>query len=100
MTRFLENHIGLALLLGALLLAVSIVALNWAFQPSMDRFEWRETSYRVQAGDSLWAISGEYVPEGVDRREWIDEIKALNGLDDSTIHPGQKLTVLVPVGEV
>ncbi len=98
MTRFLENNtITVLLLIGLAVLAVLL--LNWTFQPTMDGIEWRETSYRVQAGDSLWSISADYCPNGVDRREWIDEIRALNGLDDSIIHPGQRLTVLVAVGE-
>lgn len=98
MTKFLENHIGLTVLLCGLVLVGGIFALNWAFQPTMDRIEWKEMTYRVQAGDSLWAIASEYCPDGVDRREWIDEVQALNGMDDSMIHPGQKLTVLMPVG--
>lgn len=97
MTKFLEHHIGLTLLLCGLVVIGGIFALTWAFQPTMDSIEWRETTYRVQSGDSLWAISGDYCPDGVDRREWIEEIKTLNGLDDSIIHPGQKLTVLMPV---
>lgn len=94
MSKFLENHVGLALILGTVVLVGGIFALSWAFRPTMERFEWKETTYKVQAGDSLWAIASEYCPEGVDRREWIDEIRALNGLDDSMIHPGQRLTVL------
>ena len=97
MTKFLENHIIAALILGVVVLIGSILLLNWAFRPTMDGIEWEETIYRVQAGDSLWAISRDYCPDGVDRREWIEEIQALNNLDDSTIRTGQKLTVLAPV---
>jgi len=95
MTKFFESHTGLALILGVVLLVASFLALKWTFRPTMERFEWKEKSYKVQAGDSLWEIASDYCPEGVDRREWINEVKELNGIDDSTIHPGQKLTVLV-----
>lgn len=87
------------ILLLAAVVVVSVFALNYAFIPTMDDIEWREEAYIVQAGDSLWAISGWYCPGSVDRREWIDEVQALNGLEDSVLHPGQKLTVLSPVGE-
>ena len=96
MMKLLANNTLMVLLLAAVLIVASVLLLNWVLQPTMDAIEWQETTYRVQEGDSLWAISGEYCPDKVDRREWIDEVRALNGLDDSVIHPGQKLTVLAP----
>lgn len=99
MAKILDNSPLLMLILGALIVTVSILLLNYAFQPTMDGVEWQEEIHRVRAGDSLWAIASDYCPAGVDRREWIDEIRALNDLPDSTIYPGQKLIVLVPVGE-
>lgn len=99
MTRFLESNAPTVVLL-ILLAVASVLILNYAFQPTMDGIEWREETYRVQAGDSLWAISAGYCPEGVDRREWVDEIRALNDLPDSMIHPGQTLIVLAPAEEV
>lgn len=95
--KILSNNTLMVLLLAAVLIVASVLLLNWVFQPTMDAIEWKETTYRVQAGDSLWIISGDYCPDSVDRREWIDEVQALNGLEDSVIHPGQKLTVLAPV---
>ena len=99
MTKALYNSPIVILILGFLVIALSFMLLNYAFQPTMSRVEWREESYRVQSGDSLWAISYEYCPDGVDRREWIAEIRELNDLPDSNIHPGQRLTVLAPVEE-
>lgn len=96
MTKFFEGS-ALTVILLIALIVVSVLVLNYAFQPTMDGIEWREETYRVQAGDSLWAISAGYCPEGVDRREWVDEIRALNDLPDSMIHPGQTLIVLAPV---
>jgi hypothetical protein len=99
MTKLLSNPVIAVLLLVALI-AVCILVLNVAFGPTMERVEWREETYRVQSGDSLWIISRDYCPENVDRREWIEEVQALNGLTSSFIYPGQQLTVLAPVEEV
>lgn len=95
-SKILANNTLMVLLLAAVVLVVSILLLNWVFQPTMDSIEWRETTYRVQEGDSLWAISRDYCPGSVDRREWMEEVQALNGLEGRTIHPGQKLIVLAP----
>lgn len=78
------------------IVVVSILALNYAFLPTMDRVEWREELYTVERGDSLWTISRKYCPDNVDPREWIDEIRVLNRLPDATIYPGQRLIVLAP----
>lgn len=99
MTKFFEGSTPTVILLIALVVA-SVLVLNYALQPTMDGIEWAETTYRVQSGDSLWTISANYCPEGVDRREWVDEIRTLNGLSDSIIYPGQTLIVLAPAEEV
>lgn len=95
MTKFLHSPWA-AVLLVVVLLGLGLLALSVCFKSTMDAFDWREAPYRVQAGDSLWAIAGEYCPEGVDRREWIAEVQELNGLEDSVVYPGQRLRVLVP----
>lgn len=96
MSKILANNTLMVVLFAVVVLLLSIFALNRAFQSTMDAIEWQEEIYRVKAGDSLWAISGDYCPDSVDRREWIEEIRALNGLDNSVVHPGQKLIVLAP----
>ena len=93
MTKMLTNNTLLVLLL-AVLVVVSVLLLNHAFQSTMDGVEWQETVHVVERGDSLWAISGKYCPESVDRREWIEEVQVLNDMPDSNIRPGQRLTVL------
>ena len=97
MTKLFDNSPLLMLVLGVLIVVASVLLLNYALQPTMDGIEWQEETYIVKSGDSLWAISSQYCPEGVDCREWIEEIQALNGLPDSNIHPGQTLIVLAPV---
>ena len=95
----LLNNPLISVLLLLVLAAACFLVLALAGRPTMDRVEWREETYRVQSGDSLWAIANEFCPGSVDRREWIDEVQNLNGLASSSIYPGQRLTVLVPVEE-
>jgi hypothetical protein len=97
MSRLLENNTLLIVLLIVLVVG-SILLLNRSFQSTMDHVEWREEIHKVTEGDSLWAISYDYCPDSVDRREWVKEIRALNDLRDSSIiHPDQRLIVLAPV---
>lgn len=91
MNTFTAVLLVVAILLGGILL------LRWSTQPTMDAIEWREETYTVKSGDSLWTISYDYCPENVDRREWIDAVRELNGMDDSIIQAHQKLTVLAPI---
>lgn len=93
--KILANNTLSVLILAAAVILVAVLLLS-SFQSTMDGIEWEEEIYKVRAGDSLWAISGDYCPDSVDRREWIDEVQALNDLPDSNIHPGQKLIVLAP----
>ncbi|MGF7030595.1 LysM repeat protein [Paenibacillus mucilaginosus] len=44
----------------------------------------------VHQGDTLWEIASEYAPDE-DIRDYIDEIKKLNGLKSSALQTGQKL---------
>lgn len=91
--KILDSNLVTVVLLIAFIVG-SILVLNHAFLSTMDGIEWTEETYIVRSGDSLWSISCEYCPDGVDCREWIEEIRALNGMDDSMIHPGQTLIIL------
>jgi Tfp pilus assembly protein FimV len=35
----------------------------------------------VRPGDTLWGIAGEYAPDGLDLREYVDALIELNGLE-------------------
>lgn len=94
MDKILANNTVMILTFAAIMIIVSVLVLNWAFRPTMDWIEWQERIHEVEKGENLWTISGEYCPKKVDRREWIEEIKVLNGLRNSSIHPGQKIIVL------
>lgn len=97
MSKLLHNDTFWVVVFSVVFTLAFILVLHFTFQDTMDKHEWQEEVYRVRAGDSLWTISEDYCPYGVDCREWIAEIKAINQLPDSMVHPGQELIVLTPV---
>ncbi|MGN0553049.1 MAG: LysM peptidoglycan-binding domain-containing protein [Oscillospiraceae bacterium] len=80
-----------------LLLVVLVISFFAALSPTLDRVEWERRSYTVQKGDTLWGIAQRYCPDNVDLREWISKVKSINGLSDSMIRTGQRITILVPM---
>lgn len=52
------------------------------------------TSIQLEAGDSLWGIADQYA-DGTrySTREYLDELKCVNGLKCEEIHAGEFLTV-------
>lgn len=73
-----------------LLLALAIL-LVWAFFASKSGAGGPERSYRVKPGDTLWSIA-ERTYAG-DPREGVWELQERNGLDSTTIAPGQVLVL-------
>ena len=53
-----------------------------------------QIEYTVRAGDTLWGIAEEYAPESYDEREYIYEVKKINGLGTGHIYPGMRLNIL------
>ena len=82
---FVPSYIGRILLLA---LAVLLV---WAFFAGESGAGGPERSYRVKPGDTLWSIA-ERTYAG-DPREGVWELRKRNGLDSTTITPGQVLVV-------
>ena len=56
--------------------------------------EWERSSYAVEYGDTLWEICKLYCPEDMDLREYINLVKRINQLEDSTIRAGEWITIL------
>lgn len=53
------------------------------------------TSIRIEAGDTLWDIAGEYVENSkMSRQEYIDEVCALNGICADEIYAGDYIVVM------
>ena len=78
-----------------LLVALFIMVLLEFGASTMDGVEWKEATHIVQDGETLWDIAEECCPQGVDLREWIDEVEKINGIGDY-IYAGDKITVLIP----
>jgi hypothetical protein len=49
--------------------------------------------HMVRSGETLWKIAGDHTAAGADVRDTVDDIKAMNSLDDSTIFPGDRLII-------
>jgi len=49
--------------------------------------------HRVRAGDTLWDIAASVTPPGGDVRATVHEVRRLNGLEASIIHPGDELAL-------
>lgn len=45
----------------------------------------------VEEGDTLWALAERHLPERIDIRTYIQQIKKHNQLDGSLVYPGQLL---------
>ena len=77
--------------IGRILLLALAVLLIWAFFAGESGAGGPERSYRVKPGDTLWSIA-ERTFAG-DPREGVWELRERNGLDSTTITPGQVLVV-------
>lgn len=83
---------AILILVSAILLGSSIGALASAGdQPELHKYY---TSIQVQRGDTLWDIADRYTADGrMDRKAFIDEVTALNGLKDGQIRSGDYIVV-------
>ena len=57
-------------------------------------------TYTVKPGDTLWSIAEKYKPSWVDTREYIYEIQDLNGMSNSNIDIGDKLSLYTDEDDV
>jgi nucleoid-associated protein YgaU len=78
-------------LIGRVLLVALAVLVLWALFAGESGAGGPERSYRVKPGDTLWSIA-EQTYAG-DPREGVWELRERNGLETTTIAPGQVLVV-------
>jgi LysM repeat protein len=81
----------LSLRLLVLLIAVGAVFLLLSGRVAASTPMPEPVRYRVQTGDTLWAIAGSMAEPGDDIRSVIGRIKELNDLSSSSIQQGQVL---------
>ena len=52
-------------------------------------------SIRIEEGDTLWDIAGEYIKDtNINRQEYVDEVCELNGIYQDEIHAGDYIVVI------
>ena len=78
-------------LIGRVLLVALAVALLWALFAGESGAGGPERAYRVKPGDTLWSIAERTFPG--DPREGVWELRERNGLESTTIVPGQVLVL-------
>lgn len=80
-------------------LVILLLAFSWllSVQAQEPEHPGRYSLHKVQPGDTLWAISKEYLPD-VDPRIGVEWISEANGLETAIIHPGDILNVPDPNG--
>lgn len=64
----------------------------WAARPISSGSETSQTVHTVSSGESLWELAEKYAPDD-DPRAFVFELRRLNGLDTSSVSPGQKLLI-------
>jgi nucleoid-associated protein YgaU len=77
--------------IGRIVLLALAVLLLWALFAGESGAGGPERSYRVKPGDTLWSIAERTFPG--DPREGVWELRQRNGLDGTTIVPGQVLVL-------
>ena len=80
-----------------IIIALSIFILGGIlFSPNSSATEPQKyITVEVKSGDTLWQIAGEHKNKGKDIRKLVYEINTINGLSNSSIHPGQLLKIPV-----
>jgi LysM repeat protein len=93
MNRMKVRFIAAVFLFLLLILSVCFFTKTVTAQRSYSRSK-LVASIEVKKGDTLWSIASEYMSDDyVDVNEYIDEIKASNGLTSDEIHAGNYIIV-------
>jgi len=79
------------------LLIISIVVILLVLLPLWNRGQAmtpvRWMTYHVATGDTLWEIAKQTLPDGIDIRDYIAQIKEANDLDGALLRAGQQLQI-------
>lgn len=91
----------IALMIAAIAVIACIAGIRFFFLDSINtQAATAQTSYKyytsvqIQKGDTIWSIAGNYITDDyADMNEYIDEIRALNHIQEDKIHTGEYITV-------
>lgn len=92
--RFLlrsKSRLFAAIVVSTLVLILIVLLPIWGSGYAKGELSWSE--YEVAEGDTLWEIALRTLPDGVDTRRYIFEIRQANNLDSSFIKTGQVLRI-------
>lgn len=82
-----------AILLGPLVAAILALSLNGGAATAAGELSGADFQYlTVEPGQSLWQLAESLAPDA-DPREVISDLVRLNGLQDSVVHPGERLAI-------
>lgn len=91
--------IGLSFLFGAM---VSVYATDEKSDAAATETQFSSivyVPYSVERGETLWAIAKQYLPENMDIRSFIHDIKMMNQLKSSMLQEGQLLQIPVSLAQ-
>lgn len=77
------------------LIFVFIAVVNFIYIKSVkDKPTYKQEYYIVQKYDTLWGLAENYAAEDTDLRDWIDEVKKINLMEQSGITEGNTIIIL------
>jgi len=92
-----EIHIKSRFRFVIFLIVLTFIVLLLALLPHFNRGQAMEPAqlkmYFVAAGDTLWEIAEQTLPDNTDIRDYISEIRQTNDLTGANIKAGQKLMI-------
>ena len=72
------------------ILFISLCFINTVVDANSTSYE----DYTVVQGDTLWSIASENLKSGQDIREYIYELREINGMNDCLIYPNQTIKII------
>ena len=77
----------------AIVIFIVLVVVVEGSKSTFDNHKWEVTTHCVEYGETLWSIGRDECPYDVDIRDWIEEVLELNGMDNSRINEGQRISI-------
>ncbi len=84
--RKLKRKRGLFITACLILIVLAVILLSGAKHPEA-------VGYEYVTGTSLWGMAEEYCPDGMDKRDYISEVMALNAMADSVVYANRLYAV-------